>query len=374
MRVAFLVCHLTGTGHLARTLALARAVAAAGGRPLVLSGGRALAHHDWEGTAFHPLPPLRVDGFDYATLRRMDGAVAPPLYLEERRRQIVEALARFEPDVLVTETFPLGRRRLAAEFEAAIDAVQAIRPQARILASVRDIPEPPSRPERLVEATQRIIARFDRILVHGEADLVPLSASWPLPPEAAARVGHTGYIGRSDLRPARRGDEVLVSVGGGVLGRRLLGVAVEAAGLVDRPWCLLVGGPDAASVAACLAEAAPPNLVAEPARPDYPDLLAAAACSVSLAGYNTVMDLAACRTPAVIVPFAEHGEREQSLRAEALAALPGLSVLSGATLTAASLAQAVSAAACAPDRPAWPFARDGARRAALAILEEPRDP
>jgi predicted glycosyltransferase len=103
-------------------------------------------------------------------------------------------------------------------------------------------------------------------------------------------------------------------------------------------------------------------------RADYPELLAGAAASVSRAGYNTVMDLAACRTPAVLVPFEAHGQREQAIRAEALAALPGVTVLREEELTAGALAEAAEAAARAPRRAPWPLARDGAARAARAIL------
>ena len=51
-RVAFLCCHLSGTGHLVRTLALARATALAGSQVLVIGG-------DLGQRRAHPLPPAR---------------------------------------------------------------------------------------------------------------------------------------------------------------------------------------------------------------------------------------------------------------------------------------------------------------------------
>lgn len=370
-RVAFLCCHLTGTGHLVRTLALARAVRAVGGEVLVISGGVTPVHLDGGDVPLVELPPLHVPDFDFSTPRRPDGAPADAAYLAARERAIRAALAEFAPDVLVTETWPLGRRRLSPEFEAAIAAARAAREGVRICASVRDVPEPPKVPGRIEEAAGRLARDFDALFVHGEAEFLPLSASWPLPATLTPMVHHTGYVASEGPPPGEeRGDEVLVAVGGGVLGRRLLALAAEAAMETARPWRLLAGGPDAGDVAADLAARfARTGLVIEPARPDYRALLARAACSVSLVGYNTVMELAACTTPAILVPFDEFGEREQVIRAERLAAFPGVRVLRLGELTPEGLARAAEAAAAGPRRPPLPLARDGAARAAAKIME-----
>lgn len=366
-RIAFLCCHLSGTGHLVRTLTLARATGAEGARVLLVSGGRPLPHVDMEGVEILQLPPVHVPDFDFATLRTPDGVPADALYMARRRTMVESALAEFRPDALVTETFPLGRRVLAAEFEAAIAAC----PQAAILASVRDIPEPPKKPARLDEAAERLRRRYTAVLVHGDADFLPLSATWPLPGDLAPMIHHTGYVATCPpAATAPPGDTVLVAVGGGVLGRRLLEIAARAAALSARPWHLLTGGADAAALARGLTARHPhPNLTIEPARPDYRTLLAQAACSVSLAGYNTVLDLAACATPAILVPFDEHDEREQGIRAARLAACPGFTVLRAGGLTPEALAATAGTAATGPRRPPLPLARDGAVRAARLILD-----
>ncbi|HUF57387.1 MAG TPA: glycosyltransferase, partial [Thermohalobaculum sp.] len=296
-------------------------------------------------------------------------AEADAAYMAGRRAAIADALGRFRPDVLVTETFPLGRRMLADEFEAAIAEVRRRTPSAAVIASVRDIPEPPRKPGRLAEAAARLVRDYDLLMVHGDPALVPLSAIWPL--EAfAGRTRHTGYV----AAPAPGGHVasapgILVSVGGGVLGRRLLALAAEAAAGSLRRWHLLAGGSDAAEVAAGLRVGAPGNLVVEPARADYRALLSGAAASVSLAGYNTVLDLAACDTPAVLVPFEEKGEKEQGIRARALAGFPGIRVVPAEGLDAASLRRIAEAAAEGPRRPPLTLCRDGAERSARLITE-----
>jgi predicted glycosyltransferase len=374
-RIAFLCCHLTGTGHLVRTLALARATAAAGAEVLVIGGGRPLGHIDMTDIGFVQLPPVQVPDFDFATLRTPQGDVADAAYLAARRTALERALAEFRPDALVTELFPLGRRVLAAEFEAAIAASRATNPArthgAAIIASVRDIPEPPSSPARLEQAADRLRRRYDALLVHGDADFVALAATWPLPQDLAPMIHHTGYVAGDPPPPCDApGATVLVAVGGGVLGRRLLALAAGAAALSPRPWRLLTGGADAADLARSLtAQYGRANLTIEPARPDYKALLAGSACSISLAGYNTVLDLAGCDTPAIVVPFDEHGEREQVIRAERLAGLDGFTVLRAGGLTPVKLAGAAATAAAGPRRVPLALARDGAARAATKILE-----
>ncbi len=366
MKIAFLCCHLTGTGHLVRTLTLARAARRLGHAATVISGGRPLAHVE-AGARFVQLPPVQVQGFEFTTLRQPDGAPVSDAYMAERRRLLAGTLATLRPDALVTELYPFGRRVLAGEFDAAIAAARAARPGCAIVASVRDIPEP--KPRRLDETAARLVADYDGVLVHGDARFLPLSTTWPLPGKAARMAHHVGYVGVTGMPACPRGDAVLVAVGGGVLGRRLLDVAARAAALSRRPWRLLVGGADAAEVAARVAAGAPANLTAEPARPDYRELLAGAACSVSLCGYNTAVELARCRTPALLVPSEEAGETEQLLRARRFAEYDGFMLMRMESLTPGGLADAAEGLAAGPRRPMVPLAGDDGAEAIRKLAE-----
>ncbi|MEO1468925.1 MAG: glycosyltransferase [Pseudomonadota bacterium] len=365
-RVAFLVTHLSGTGHFVRIATLARAVAAAGATVRVISGGRALPHVGTGDLDVVALPALQVAGRDFANPLDAEGRPADAAYLAARAGAAAAATAAFAPDLLVTETFPLGRRRLAGEFEAAIDAARAARPGARIAASLRDLPEPPSKPKRLAEAVARLGA-YDLAIVHGDAGFLPLDHAWPLPPPAAALVRHAGYVAAPPPLPVPS-DEVLVGVGGGDLGRALLAVAAAAAARSRHPWRLRTGGPDAAALAARLAAAHGGGLIAEPPAPDWRARLAGARAAVTLAGYNTVTDLAACDTPAVLVADTTGGEREQAMRAAALAGRPGFDVLDSVP-DPDRLARLVDGLAAGPRRPPLPIRLDGAARAAALILD-----
>ncbi|MEM9139588.1 MAG: glycosyltransferase, partial [Pseudomonadota bacterium] len=364
----FLSCHLSGTGHLVRIVRLAQAALARGHSVSVISGGRPLAHHDAGAVPIVQLPPLAVADLDFGVLRQPSGAPADDAYMHSRLDMIAAVLAA-PVDALVTELFPLGRRALSGEFLAAIDAARRANPGVRVIASVRDIPEP--KPKRVEEAARRLSDHYDGVLVHGDADLVPLWSTWPLPDDVRAMVRHTSYIAPA-LPPAsaQRGETVLVSSGGGTLGGTLLPVAAEAASRSARPWHILVGGPDAAARARTLADLHPhPSLTIEAARADYQDLLGRAACSVSLAGYNTVVELAGLTVPCLLVPSEEGGEQEQLLRAQALTGHQGVEMLRAADLTPALLSARAEALASGPARPPVPLNADDGTDAVRAIEE-----
>jgi predicted glycosyltransferase len=356
MRIAFLCCHLSGTGHLVRTLALAAAAERQGHAPTVISGGRPLAHIE-PRVPFVQLPPVAARGLDFTTLRLPDGTAVSADHMDGRRRRLTERLSELRADALVTELYPFGRRMLDAEFRAAIGAARDANPACAILASVRDIPEP--KPHRIGATAARLAEDYDAVLVHGDATFLPLATTWPLPAALRPLIRHTGYVG--EAMPALAGprrEDVLVAAGGGVLGRRMLALAVQAAALSPRPWHVLVGGADAGEAAAAMAKSAPPNATVEPARPDYRALLATAGCSVSLCGYNTAVELARCTTPALLVPSEEAGEREQLIRARRLADRPGFRLARIDALTPAGLAAAADALAAGPPRPPVPLAGD----------------
>jgi predicted glycosyltransferase len=72
--------------------------------------------------------------------------------------------------------------------------------------------------------------------------------------------------------------------------------------------------------------------------PRLRDELAAAAASVSQAGYNTTLDLLTAGIPALVVPFGGPAEDEQTRRARRLERLGALRVLDPAHLDGPALA------------------------------------
>ncbi|MFC6790187.1 glycosyltransferase [Methylobacterium komagatae] len=288
------------------------------------------------------LAPLRIEGFDFGRLIGPDGEPAAAELFAARRDALLAALDETTPDAVITELFPLGRRGLAAEFLALVEAARASEPRPLILSSVRDILVAPDRPSKVDEAHERIAALYDAVLVHGDPALVPLDASWPVDARLADKLRYTGYVDEGGVQPVtaeRKG--ILVAAGSSAAGLGLFRAAVEAARLrPDLGWRLLVGHGIPDETLATLSGSLPPGTVMR-ARPDYRALLAQASVSVSQCGYNTAVDLLVTDTPAVLVPFEAGRETEQRLRAERLAALSRARIVPEEELSAKALLAAI---------------------------------
>jgi predicted glycosyltransferase len=362
MRVLIAVTHLLGAGHLTRAAAIGRALARAGHRVTLVSGGRPVPLVRLEGLDYVQLPPVRAVAGSWRTLLDDAGAEVSLDHLERRRELLLAALARANPDVVVTELYPFGRRVLAAEFTALLEAVDAMRPRPLVACSLRDIVARPERADR-IEVTHLTIARFyDLVLVHGDPSLVSLDESWPVDAALRARLAYTGYVdeGSGDTSGCD-GEKGYVLVSGGSSAAALpLYRAAIAAGrrTAELPWRILVGPGVAASEFDALVRDAGPFTRVERARPDFRALLRRAAIFVGQAGYNTVMDLLDTGAPAILVPFEAAGETEQRLRADKMVALGRAVLLAERDLSGETLAFRVRNRAAASG--SVPVDRDGA--------------
>lgn len=361
MQVTIVVTHLLGTGHLARALTLGRAFVAAGDAVTVISGGKPVPHFDSTGLTLVQLPPLQSNGTDFSTLLTDTGEVADDTYLAPRQATLVDHIAQQSPDILITELFPFGRRILKTEFQALLETADSLASRPLILSSIRDILAPPSKPQKVTFAEQLVDRFYDAVLVHSDPEVVPLDASWPVSDTLRATLRYTGFVAPdAPTADATPHDDVLVSAGGGAVGDKVFEAACEAAKLdTQRSWRFLVGGDDTRR--AFWANRAPANVVVEGPRPDFRDLLVSAPASVSMCGYNTALDVLQTGVPAVFVPFDDGGEVEQGLRADALATLPGVSVVRQADLSGSSLADAIGKLAHQERRSPRTTGMDGAK-------------
>lgn len=345
MKVMIAVTHLLGTGHLSRALTLARAFAEAGDDVLLASGGMPAPQLDSTGVTLLQLPPLRSDGTHFTVLLDQAGTGATAALLQSRTDMLCTALRNHTPDILITELFPFGRRVLKAEFLALLAAAKAQRPKPVVLASIRDILAPPSKPAKADQTDQIIHQYYNAVLVHSYPTTTRLEHSWPVSPALAPFLKYTGYVAPipAQVAPDTLGKgEIIVSAGGGSVGTDLYETALRAALMMPQfRWRFLIGGADASARIAALKQKAPANTVIEPNRPDFRQMLSLAAASVSMCGYNTTLDLLQAATPAVLIPFDAGDETEQTLRAGSLGHLPGIAVLHNADLTPDRLCQAI---------------------------------
>lgn len=375
MKIMIVVTHLLGTGHLARALTLARGYLAAGDDVLVVSGGMPAPMLARGDVALEQLPPLRSDGIDFTRLLTATGVEADGTFLAARRQALLAAFSRFNPDVLITELFPFGRRVLREEFTALLEAARNRAHPPLVCASIRDILAPPSKPKKVAYADDVIARYYDAVLVHSDAALMPLELSWPVSDALRPMLHYTGFVAPAPAppHPERAGmGEVLVSAGGGDVGNHVYEAALAAAPSVQYPLRLLVGGANAADRVARLRKHAPDNVKVEAARPDFRQMLHHAAASVSLCGYNTALDILQAATPAVFIPFDEGSEVEQGLRARALATQSGIAVLPRTDISTQRLGQILEEVIAAPKRGKATTGFDGAART-VTITRSLRD-
>ncbi|MFK7836271.1 MAG: glycosyltransferase family protein [Sulfitobacter sp.] len=373
MKAMIVVTHLLGTGHLTRAMTLAHAFVSAGHRAIIVSGGVRPATLNTDGINFVQLPPVRSDGIDFGRLLDANGVEATDVLLNARSDKLQEILATEAPDALITELFPFGRRILRREFLALLDAAQRQPKQPKVFASIRDILAPPSKPKKVTFAQEVIATYYDGVLVHADPALTPLSLSWPVTEQLKAKLRYTGFVTAAPAKPHPKllgHDEIIVSAGGGDVGNALFSCAKEAAAKDPaRTWRLLVGGQNANAKSAELQQNAPANLIAEPARPEFRQMLHHAAGSVSLCGYNTALDILQTCCPAVFVPFDEGAEVEQGIRADALAQSSGLEVLHTGSLTAQNLLETLAQAMASPRTPLDPTSTYGASRTVEIVAQ-----
>jgi len=331
------VQHLLGIGHQQRMDAIAAACIERG-IAVTMATGDASVDPAAVSYTVAGLPDLRAADASFSGLVDMRGQPVDDRHWDRRCKALLDAFRAADPAILLVEGFPFARRQFRRELIPLLQEARA--GGALILSSIRDILQPKTREDRLAETLDWLSAYFDGVLVHGDPALAALALSFPRADSIAAPVLYTGYVSPSLDVPERQGrsDDILVSAGGGAVGdaiyRAALGAAREPG--ADRfRWRLRIGRktrmvfPPAAEL--------PDHVRLEEASPDFRAELAKAAASISQAGYNTAVDLMTTRTPAILVPFTEAGQREQALRAERMAAQFGTTVLKPEHLTPALL-------------------------------------
>ncbi|MEP4378124.1 MAG: glycosyltransferase [Alphaproteobacteria bacterium] len=353
-KILFYVQHLLGIGHLMRTGTLARALDAGGFDVLLVSGGTAVPGFDAGAARFAQLPPTRATDKFFKVLVDADDNRIDDAWKARRRDHLLAIFEDEQPDIILIEMYPFGRRQMRFEIEPLIAAARGQgtnRPL--IVSSVRDILVEPGKPERIDEMVTRTRDFFDLVLIHGDPDFIAFDETFPRMSEIADISRYTGYV--VDPAPARNekgpgAGEVIVSTGGGAVSDDMLEAAIgaraltAAPGLSDAPWRVLIGHNLPETDFTAYRDSAPGGITVERSRPDFPRLLANCRLSISQGGYNTVMEVLAARTPAVCIPYAGGLESEQTLRCRLLADRGALQIIEPDAVNPPAVAAAVDRA------------------------------
>ncbi|MEQ8586651.1 MAG: glycosyltransferase [Thalassobaculaceae bacterium] len=374
--VMLYVQNLLGIGHLRRAAAVARALASAGADVAFVSGGMPVPHLPLGGARMIQLPPIRTEDGNFKVL--VDEADTPidDAFRDARRDRLLALFDELRPAALITELFPFGRRQMRFELIPLLERARAAAWRPAVFSSMRDILVTKPRRDRNQEIVDTLNSYYDAALVHADPALIRLERTFPMAADIRVEQHYTGYVVNADdiavpeADPAASGD-ILVSAGGGAVGDRFMpAVATMIADLpmADRRWHLITGHHMPAKAIAEIEAAVPAGATVERSVPNLPAQMAGAALSISQAGYNTLLELLAARTRAVVVPYEGGVETEQRLRADLLAAAGALEVVPEDRLNAETLGAAMERAQSRSREAVPAVDLDGASKTAAHVM------
>lgn len=348
--VLFYCQHLLGVGHISRSLTFCRALLDDFDVTFVQGGpdiGRTI---DAPGFTHLFLPPLLMREHDSSLYDPNGEASVETLWA--RRGAALAPVMKAPFDAVVVELFPFGRNKFKPEILGLIAEARRVNPAAKVYCSNRDImvqrPDQAYREQKIVRVLNE---HFDYVLAHTDPKLFPMEATFAAASEIADKILYTGYVaetGRGGPK-ARRNDLILVSLGGGAVGEELARAAAATAERFPHHEMRILTGPYTTDVLRgdlnAIAEKTP-NLTIAGFSSDFRAELASSSVSVSLAGYNTTMDILSTKTPALVYPYlANH---EQNMRARALEDLGLLKLLYEDDLVPDRLEKAIRGRLSAP--------------------------
>ena len=356
-RILYYCQSLVGIGHLTCSLRIIRELLGHAEVDLIQGGlgtGASLVHPKFRNLR---LPTLLHD-------HDTGGFIDPD---EERdteevwnaRRDATTEFLRWPYHAIVVEFYPFGRRRFKDEIQGLFRTVRENCGAVPIFTSVREvlIPRAIEKERRMVESVKKHI---HTVFIRGDPDIVRFDETFSLAHEIEDRLCYTGYISPPPptSRPARK-KQILVSQGGGNVGRELLDGAIGAAALMPDYSFLLASGSrtSEAEMDALRKTVRGNNVEITPFLSDFQNRLMESAVSISMGGDNTLLDVISARTPALAYPY--QGNSEQGFRIKKFAEAGLLQALSGADLVAERLKEKIELALNTP-YPTREFAVNGA--------------
>ena len=321
--------HSLGMGHLVRALTLAETLAKTF-TVVFLNGGRFP-----ENTVPPPdieiinLPPLGMAEDHQLYSQDEKYSVSEAQFL---RKQIILATFKvYEPQAILIELFPFGRKKFAVELLPLLKAAKRKENRPLVLCSLRDIMVNARKDQlRHDDRARWLVDRyFDGIMVHSDPKFASLDESFKPSRTLDTPVHYTGFVlprGETQAHTLRQ-RQVIVSAGGGMVGAPLFQVAIKAQPVLwDKlrlPMTIVAGPflPEDDWLALKAQAENKPGLSLLRYVPNMADLLASHSVSVSQCGYNTVMDILKSGIAALVVPFSQGQEDEQENRAQRLSQL-----------------------------------------------------
>ena len=362
-RVMFYCQHVLGIGHLVRSAEVVRELARDSHVLLVTGGEIPEGFRLPENIDTLQLTPLKTSP-DFSSLQPCDSSLGLEETRAIRRTSLLHAFNEFKPDVLVTELFPFGRKHFRFELLPLLESAHSRQSRRTlVVSSVRDILVARKDQKEYEQRVCSLVNSFyDLVLVHGDEKFLKLDESFSRVANLCCPVAYTGYVVQQNKNDAdktygfplveQRRPAIVVSNGSGqyltgqMLLESVLGAAHLLQGQIPHEFHILAGPlmPEETYNRLQTLAAASGNVRFSRYTPDLAAVLKSAELSVSMAGYNTVMDILSSGVRALVYPVTSNGDQEQSVRAEKLARMGVLDLIQSEELAPEKLAQKLRAA------------------------------
>lgn len=320
-----------GLGHLRRNLAIAGHLLERNPhfQVMLLSGSPVAASWPMPSRLRLSLMPpvVKTGAEEYAS---HDGTASFADVKRRREAVILGTIKAFKPDIFLVDHAPAGMK---GELVEALAYLRADMPDTVTMLGLRDILDEGTVVRALwqTQDTYGLIERsYDHVLVYGDPALFDVAEHYGLPRSITEKLTYCGHVARPRPTAAHTktqapgaGRHVLVTVGGGGDGFPLIHTYLSALDhlKVQPEQSVVVTGPlmsaDQQQQVEALA-AGRPEVRLMRSSTEMTSLLAAADVVVSMAGYNSSVELLAAQKPAILIPRAAP-RAEQRLRAELLA-------------------------------------------------------
>ena len=340
-----------GIGHTIRSLRIAEGLSESF-EVHYLNGGESISGLEIPlGIKCTDLPPIVSDP-DFGTVHTVDSDLDVESTIDVRRELILRTFRHFSPDIVLVELYPFGRGRFHSELEPLLECAKDH--GSKIVCSVRDIltkREDQEAFERKV--VKRMNRFFDLLLIHSDPDFQRLDDTFTRLDDIIATKTYTGFVvPQVTSEPRRNGPTIIASIGGGRFGHELAEAVARTAPLLkDRiPHQIeLFTGPfcpeDVVGRLRQLADGHS-NIQVETFCPDLHQKLVSADLSISMGGYNTIMNVIATSVPAMIMGCTNNGGMDQVARAEKLARLGVVDVITPEDLVPEAFAEKIINSLC----------------------------
>ncbi len=373
--------HVLGMGHFIRSMEIVRGLTDFD--VYFLNGGEIVPGFDPPSSIeIINLLPIKSDA-EFSGLHAADAAQSLDEIKAARTRRILKEYDRIKPDAVVIELFPFGRKKFGFELLPLLERCKADS-GVKVVCSLRDILVGKRDQKKFEERACRIANEyFDLLLVHSDPRFQRLEETFSLASELKCKVCYTGFVAQTPSKSVSgtndewttSGDEkkILVSIGGGRVGSELIECAIAASDkLVEKlPHRMLAfAGPympedEFQRLQTKLADASKFEL--RRYTTNFPGYLSGADLSISMAGYNTCMNIITAGARAVVYPFTGGGNDEQTLRAVKLGELGVVEVIHGHELNPWNLAEKIFNAISKPKPSSVQLDLNGVCRTAEAL-------